>query len=63
MQPIYCGMVILDLAKYFMYNYYYNCLEPKYIEKITLIATDTDSFVLYGNRRCIQRHVSKYTPL
>ena len=44
-QPIYCGMAILDLAKYFMYTYYYNYLKSKYIDKITLMATDTDSFM------------------
>ena len=46
-QPIYCGMVILDLAKYLMYNYYYNYLKPKYQDKLTLLATDTDSFMFY----------------
>ena len=46
MQPIYCGMAILDLAKYFMYNCYYNYLKSKYIDKIISMATDTDS-VMY----------------
>lgn len=46
-QPIYCGMAILDLAKYFMYNHYYNYLKSKYSDKLTLMATDTDSFMYY----------------
>ena len=46
-QPIYCGMVILDLAKYFMYNYFYKHLKKSYGDKLTLMATDTDSFMYY----------------
>lgn len=30
-----------------MYEYYYNFLKPKYGDKIRLIYTDTDSFILY----------------
>lgn len=44
-QPIYCGMAILDLAKYFMYDYYYNHLKSYYQDQLTLMATDTDSFI------------------
>jgi hypothetical protein len=46
-QPVYCGMVILDLAKYLMYNYYYNHLKLLYQDRLTLLATDTDSFMFY----------------
>ena len=46
-QPIYCGMVILDLAKLFMYNYYFNVLKARYGNKLTLMATDTDRFMFY----------------
>ena len=46
-QPIYCDMVILDLAKLFMYNYYFNVLKARYGNKLTLMATYTDSFMFY----------------
>lgn len=46
-QPIYCGMTILDLAKCFMYKYYYNHLKARYGDNLTLMATDTDSFMYY----------------
>lgn len=54
-QPIYCGMLILDLAKYFMYNYFYNYLKSKYLDKITLLATDTDSFMFYVETEDVYR--------
>ena len=56
-QPIYCGMVILDLAKYFMYNYFYKHLKKRYGDKLSLMATDTDSFMYYVD---LQRYASKF---
>ena len=32
-RPIYAGMVILDLAKLLMYDFYYNVLKKKYGDK------------------------------
>lgn len=54
-QPIYCGRTILDLAKYFMYNYFYNYLKPKYRDSLILMATDRDSFMF-----CIETDVYRY---
>ena len=54
-QPVYCGMVILDLAKYLMYNYYYNHLKPKYQNSLTLLATDTDSFMFHVETQDVYR--------
>ena len=45
-RPIYAGMVILDLSKLLMYNFYYNVLKQKYKENVTLLFTDTDSLCL-----------------
>ena len=42
-RPITCGMVILDLAKLLMYDYYYNVLKKRYGDNIELLFTDTDS--------------------
>ena len=36
-------MVILDLAKLLMYDFYYNVLKKKYNDKLKLLFTDTDS--------------------
>ena len=42
-RPITCGMVILDLAKLLMYDYYYNVLKKRYGDQLELLFTDTDS--------------------
>ena len=45
-KPIYMGMSILDDSKIHMYSFYYDVLKPKYDDKIKLVHTDTDSFVI-----------------
>jgi len=40
-------MAILDLSKLHMYRFYYDVLKPMYGEKIKLVYTDTDSFVIH----------------
>ena len=45
-KPIYMGMSILDFSKTHMYSFYYDVLKPKYDDKIKLVYTDTDSYVI-----------------
>ena len=45
-KPIYMGAVILETSKLHMYEFWYNHLKVKYGNKIQLIYTDTDSFVI-----------------
>ena len=45
-RPIYAGMVILDLAKLLMYDFYYNVIKKRYNDKVKLLFTDTDSLCL-----------------
>ena len=40
------GMSILDYSKTHMYSFYYDVLKPKYDDKIKLVYTDTDSYVI-----------------
>ena len=46
-KPIYVGVSILDLSKMHMYSFYYDVLKQKYKDKVRLIYTDTDSFVIH----------------
>ena len=45
-KPIYMGAVILEISKLHMYEFWYDHLKQKYGNKIQLIYTDTDSFVI-----------------
>ena len=45
--PIYAGIAILDLSKTIMYSHFYEYLKPKYGDKLTLLGTDTDSFIFH----------------
>ena len=40
-------MAILDISKWLMYNFYYNTLKVRYGDKIRLLYTDTDSFIIH----------------
>ena len=41
-KPIYIGFCVLELSKYFMYDFYYNVLEQVF-QNVRLLFTDTDS--------------------
>ena len=45
-KPIYMVAVILETSKLHMYEFWYDYLKEKYNDKIQLIYTDTDSFVI-----------------
>ena len=46
-KPIYVGLSILELSKRHMYHFYYDVLKKKYGDKVRLLYTDTDSFIIY----------------
>ena len=45
-RPLIVGFTILEMAKLLMYRFYYEALLPKYGDKMRLLFTDTDSFIL-----------------
>ena len=54
-RPIYAGMVILDLAKLLMYDFYYNVLKMKYGDRVVLLFTDTDILCISVNTQDVYK--------
>ena len=46
-KPIYLGACILETSKLHMYQFWYDHLKNKYNNKVELIYSDTDSFVIH----------------
>jgi len=46
-KPIAVGFSILELSNLIMYQFFYDCLKPRYGDKIRLCFTDTDSFICH----------------
>ena len=45
-KPIYLGACILETSKLHMYQFWYDHLKNKYNNKVELVYTDTDSFII-----------------
>ena len=46
-KPVYLAMSILDISKTFMYEFWCDCIKPKYQDRTKLSYTDTNSFVIH----------------
>ena len=46
-EPIYLGMLILDIGKTLMYEFWFDYIKPKYGDRVKLCYTDIYSFVIY----------------
>ena len=45
-KPVHLGFSILELSKTLMYEFWYDCVKPKYREKAKLCRMYTDSFIV-----------------
>ena len=46
-KPVYLGLLILDLSKTVMYEFWYEYVKPKHGENVKLCYMDTDSFIVH----------------
>ena len=58
-KPIYLGLLILELSKIVMYEFWYDYVKPRYGEKAKLCYIDTDSFVVYIKTEDIYMDIAK----
>ena len=45
---VYIGLLILDISNTLMYEFWYNCVKPKYQDKVKLCYMDTDNFIIHS---------------
>lgn len=58
-KPIYAGVAILNLSKCLMYDIFYNHLKKQYGDDLTLLYTDTDSFIFQVYTDDFDRDINK----
>ena len=46
-KPVYLGLLILEISKALMYEFWYDYLKPKYDDNVKLCYMDTDSFIVH----------------
>ena len=49
-KPIYLGLSILEISKTLMYEFWYDCMKPKYANNVKLCYMDTDSFIMNSKK-------------
>ena len=56
-KPLYLGLLILDLSKTVIYDFWYNQLKPKYGRKVKLCYRD--SFIVHVKTDYIYKDIAK----
>ena len=56
--PLYLGMLILDISKILMYEFWYDYINPKYGDKAKLCYTDADSFITHIKTEDLSEDIS-----
>ena len=58
-KPVYLGLSLLELSAILIYDIWYDCVEPKYVEKTNLYYTNTDRFKVYIKTEDITQNLKK----
>ena len=45
-KPVYLGLLILEISKTLMYEFWFDCIKPKYKQNAKLCYMDTNSFII-----------------
>ena len=58
-KPVYLGLLILDMTKIVMYDYWYDITKPKYEEKRNLCYTYMDSLIFHVKSENVYADLAK----
>ena len=58
-KPIYLGMLILDISKISMYEFWYDYIKDQDDERANLCYTDTDSFIINVKTKAFYKDISE----
>ena len=53
-KPVHLGVLILELSKIFLYEYWYEYVKSRYGEKVKLCYMNTESFIVYTKAEILQ---------
>ena len=56
---VYLGLLILNLIKTIMYEFWYDYVKPKYDKKAKLCYMDSDSFVVHVKKDDIYKDIAE----
>ena len=54
-KPVHLGVLILELSKIFLYEYWYEYVKSRYGEKVKLCYMNTESFIVYIKAEILQK--------
>ena len=46
-KPVYLGLLLLEISKTLIYEFWYDYISPKYQNNVKLSYIDTDSFIIH----------------
>ena len=58
-RPVYSGLLILDLSKTAMYEFWYDYIKPKYGKKAKFCYMETKSFIVHVKKEDIYKGIAE----